>query len=73
MKVRSIRVVRSRTMNLGDFESTRFEYEASADLEEGEDEVKALAQLDILVRNQIKTAKDRVDKMLAKREAEGTD
>jgi hypothetical protein len=63
MKVRNISVTRSRTINLGNFESSRLEFTATADLEDGETFEDAMALLDKKVRL---TMRDRVRAIEAK-------
>ena len=67
MKVKTISVLRSRTVNLGNFESTKVEFGATADIEDDENEAAALKKLDLIVKDRMKLV---VGRIIAKRDAE---
>jgi hypothetical protein len=70
MKVRDITVTRSRTLNLGNFESARLEFTATADLEDGETFEEAMALLDKKVRITMRDRVRAIEMKLVQREKE---
>ena len=69
MKVKTISVLRSRTINLGNFESSRLEFSASAELEDGDDYDTCHLELDKRVRLQMRDAVRRIEAILEKKAA----